>query len=234
MTVSMANLGEGNRRPLLAQLRLAIVTAALALSIGGAPAMDPDDDVATYATYYGRWLAVIQPRLARGPVEEAGILPALTSIGARLSDKKEIELLRTDRAVADILRLMLKVARSNSYEYRVASMAVLINVTDNTTVCLVEKEITTGDLNESARFNLLQVVKAVAGYMYRENAEDTEQLLRSLRTDPKIDLTKMPRTSALLGEIEAELATSRNRNQSIVKERPELAIKWRQNCRSQS
>jgi hypothetical protein len=107
----------------------------------------------------------------------------------------------------NVIMTLVDMATSDNRGIRINATLILANVVDNTTLCAVINKLLSGNINDNSQYNLLQVVKVVAGYAREENRAWIKPVLE--RTNSlSLNKESYARTIALSDEITEILATS--------------------------
>jgi hypothetical protein len=188
------------------RLRRLGLVAGLLLSGTGAPAalaqatISISEAVEQIGGYHGKVTTL-------NPDEDYGsVLVLLKQTRAATEDPEAI---KGFRAIDDlgVIRTLLDMAAIDDRGIRINASLILANVVDNTTVCAVIDRLVTGNINDITRYNLLQVVKIVAGYARPDVRQWIEEALASTQSQVE-GAENATKTRALVDEIAGVLDTS--------------------------
>lgn len=85
------------------------------------------------------------------------------------------------QANRDAIITLVRAARGEDRGIRINATLILANVIDNSFVCLAIDELRDPELQDNGRFNLLQIVRTVASYMYKENWDATKKTIDAIK-----------------------------------------------------
>lgn len=111
-----------------------------------------------------------------------------------------------------LIKPLVWAARGDNKELRLNSANILANAVDNTTVCFVLHHLYKDrpPLTDEGRANLLGITRTMASYAYSENVAAINLTINELQRRLGDDLKKLPQTQALIVDIIARAASSKN------------------------
>lgn len=135
------------------------------------------------------WIGRVKPYTsgASSPTPDARA-KLLTELSVATEDRSSIDRIRKADSVAAVIGSSLILGNTDDPIARKAASLVIINLVDNTTICLVTDHLRRNNgLNASFQLNLLQAIRLVGSYAYRENVTDVvgtiDDVERRLPTD---------------------------------------------------
>ena len=157
-----------------------------------------------------RKLRLMSEEKVMASISKEEILNILIKGRSSVSDVQSIDYFR-EQSNAREVRVLASLVNNNSRDIRINASIILANVVDNRNVCSVISVILVENPTSEARFNLLQVVKIVAGRALQENKQWIRAAVEASQDAVmKDDSAPMSLTLELMEEIRKELAASGN------------------------
>ncbi len=114
----------------------------------------------------------------------------------------------------DVIVTLVRAARGQDRGIRINATLILANVADNSSVCVAIDELRDPKLDDNGRINLLQVVRTVASYMYKESWQAANKSLRVVESRLDRKSQDYKRSLNLIRDIDARLKRNDRKNQS--------------------
>ncbi len=154
--------------------RYALALAAVLTGLAAPVAAETLD----YAGWYARARGYVVDK-AQPSAEVRGKL--LTELSVATADRDAIDRMRSSETVAKVLAAALWLGDTSETTARKSASLVIVNVADNTNVCVVTRYVRDHpQINEDFLFNLMQALRLVASYAYAENVRDITDLVDQL------------------------------------------------------
>jgi hypothetical protein len=112
-------------------------------------------------------------------------------------------------------RPLIWAARSSHRELRINATFIMANVADNTNVCIILNHLRQNDISGDGIVNLLQIVGAVASYIYKENFQDAKTTLADLSKNLATRKEDFSRSQALISDVSKRLEMSINKEENL-------------------